>query len=83
MERIREIPIEGATIRLGQLLKLSGIAESGGVGKQLLAAGARVNGAPETRRGRQLHGGDVVEAGGETVRVVAARREGPSGMLGS
>jgi ribosome-associated protein len=67
-----EIPIAGKTIRLGQLLKLSGIAESGGASKALLVDGVRVNGVSENRRGRQLHHGDVVEARGECVRVVAA-----------
>jgi ribosome-associated protein len=62
-------------IRLGQLLKVAGLAESGGEAKALLADGVvTVNGAPEARRGRQLHDGDVVEvAGGEPVRVVAGR----------
>jgi ribosome-associated protein len=69
---IQEVKISGETIRLGQLLKLSGIAESGGEGKALLLAeGVRVNGVPETRRGRQLHDGDLVEARGEGVRVMA------------
>ena len=68
----QEIQITGETIRLGQLLKLSGIAESGGDSKALLAvAGVRVNGVAETRRGRQLHDGDLVEARGERARVVA------------
>jgi ribosome-associated protein len=69
---IHEIQIRGETIRLGQLLKLSGIAESGGASKALLVDGVRVNGVSETRRGRQLHHGDVVEARGESARVVAA-----------
>jgi ribosome-associated protein len=69
---IQEVKISGETIRLGQLLKLSGIAESGGEGKALLLSeGVRVNGVAETRRGRQLHGGDLVEARGAGVRVVA------------
>jgi ribosome-associated protein len=69
---IQEIQITGGTIRLGQLLKLSGIAESGGDSKALLLAEVvRVNGVPETRRGRQLHNGDLVEARGESARVVA------------
>ena len=72
MTAIHEIQIRGETIRLGQLLKLSGIAESGGASKALLLDGVRVNGVPEARRGRQLHPGDVVEAGGESARVVAA-----------
>jgi len=72
VEPIEEVPISGRTIRLGQLLKLSGLAESGGASKLLLEQGVRVNGAPETRRGRQLHDGDVVELGASAVRVVAA-----------
>jgi ribosome-associated protein len=69
---IQEVKISGETIRLGQLLKLSGIAESGGEGKALLLGeGVRVNGVAETRRGRQLRGGDLVEARGTGVRVVA------------
>lgn len=62
--------IRGDTIRLGQLLKLAGIVDSGGEAKELLAAGeVRVNGEVETRRGRQLVDGDEVSAAGETVRV--------------
>jgi ribosome-associated protein len=68
---IHEVPISGETIRL-ELLKLSGLAESGGASKALLADGVRVNGVAETRRGRQLRAGDVVEALGETARVVAS-----------
>jgi ribosome-associated protein len=69
----REVPIRGDVIRLGQLLKLTGVAEGGSEAKELLAEGAvRVNGEPEDRRGRQLRVGDVVEVGGETLRVVAS-----------
>ncbi len=57
-------------IRLGQLLKLAGLADSGAHAKALLATeGVTVNGEPEPRRGRQLHRGDVVEVGEEDVRV--------------
>lgn len=66
----RDVEIRGDTIRLGQLLKLAGLVDAGGEAKELLAAGAvRVNGEVETRRGRQLHAGDEVVAGGETVRI--------------
>jgi ribosome-associated protein len=68
---VREIPIEGDMIRLGQLLKLSDMAGSGGEARELLLEGAvTVNGEPETRRGRQLHRGDVVALGDETAKVV-------------
>lgn len=49
-------------IRLGQFLKLGGIVETGGLARGLLDDGAvTVNGEVETRRGRQLEPGDVVE----------------------
>ncbi len=49
-------------IRLGQFLKLVGLAETGGHARALLDDDAvTVNGEPETRRGRQLRVGDVVE----------------------
>jgi ribosome-associated protein len=65
-----DVEIRGDTIRLGQLLKLSGIAGSGAEAKALLLEhGVTVNGELEVRRGRQLHRGDVVAVGDETVRV--------------
>jgi ribosome-associated protein len=67
---VREVEIRGHTIRLGQLLKLAGIADSGADAKALLADGAvRVNGEPEERRGRQLHPGDEIVTGDEAIRV--------------
>ena len=74
VESIEEIQISGQTIRLGQLLKLSGLAQSGGESKQLLAAGVLVNGVAETRRGRQLRDGDLVEAAGASTRIVLRSR---------
>lgn len=66
----REVEIRGDMIRLGQLLKLSGLAADGGEARHLIAEGdVTVNGEPELRRGRQLHVGDVVRLGGEEVRV--------------
>jgi ribosome-associated protein len=66
-----EIEIRGDTIRLGQMLKLAGIADSGADAKLLLADGAvTVNGEVETRRGRQLHPGDVIAAEGREIVAV-------------
>jgi ribosome-associated protein len=67
---MRDVPIRDDTIRLGQLLKLAGLADSGGDAKELLAEGAvSVNGEPEERRGRQLRSGDVVQVGDEQICV--------------
>lgn len=69
---MQEINITGDMIRLGQLLKLGGVVGSGADGKDLLATGAVfVNGGAETRRGRQLRDGDVVEVGEWEFRVSA------------
>ncbi len=60
-----EVPVRGEGIRLGQFLKLANAVDQGSDVKFLLASGeVRVNGAVETRRGRQLVIGDVVELDG-------------------
>jgi ribosome-associated protein len=68
---VHDIPISDDMIRLGQLLKLAGVVESGGDVKSVLAAAiVRVNGEVEVRRGRQLHRGDVIAVRGRQLRVV-------------
>lgn len=57
-----DVPIRDEMIRLGQLLKLAGIADDGASARILLSDDAvQVNGETETRRGRQLAPGDVLE----------------------
>ena len=69
-----DVAIRGDMIRLGQLLKLADVVDSGGEAKALLAAGeVSVNGEREQRRGRQLRDGDVVSVAGRRLRVVAGR----------
>ena len=67
---MRDVPIDGDMIRLGQFLKLADLIDTGGEAKVLIAAGeVTVNGDVDLRRGRQLHRGDVVRVGGEAARV--------------
>ena len=48
------------------MLKLVNLVDSGGAARAALAEGAvQVNGDVETRRGRQLAVGDVVECAGQ------------------
>jgi ribosome-associated protein len=64
------IPVGPDGIRLGQLLKLANIVESGGEVRALLAdGGVTVNGEVETRRGAQLHQGDVIGIGAAQITV--------------
>ena len=57
-------------ITLGQALKAVSIAGTGGEAKVLVQMGeVLVNGEVETRRGRRLREGDVVEVGEERLEV--------------
>ncbi len=73
-----DIEINEDVIRLGQLLKFSDLVPDGGEAKALIASGAvRVDGEPETRRGRQVGIGSRVEVdlpdGRHELRVVHPR----------
>lgn len=58
------------TIKLDQFLKWVGVAPTGGQAKLLIQTGyVKVNGVPETRRGRKLVAGDRVVVGGQTFTV--------------
>ena len=68
-----KIPITTDFIELNQLLKLAGLASSGGGGKALVAAGGiTVDGAAELRKTAKIQAGQVVMAGEARIRVIAA-----------
>ena len=68
----RAIQIRDETIRLGQLLKLVGIIDSGSEAKEFLVSQlVLVNEQRETRRGRQLRAGDTVRIGEQQLLVSA------------
>jgi ribosome-associated protein len=55
---------------LGRALKAAGLVGTGGEAKVLIQAGeVSVNGEVETRRGRKLEEGDVVEVGDERLEI--------------
>ncbi|WP_022872091.1 RNA-binding S4 domain-containing protein [Nesterenkonia alba] len=63
-----EVPLREGSIRLGQLLKLSGVVESGAVAREAITAGVvRVDGAVVTQRGAQITPGQKVEFTGEEI----------------
>ena len=64
------ITIRDEFIKLGQALKLAGIAESGVEAKEMILNGeAKVNGEVDLRRGRKLYPGDEVECGNSKFNV--------------
>ena len=59
-------------IELNQLLKLTGLCDSGGAGKQLVASGAvQVDGAVELRKTCKIHAGQQVTIDDVVIDVVA------------
>lgn len=71
-----ELPIRDEMIRLGQALKLGSLVEDGSTARTAVEDGlVQVNGDIETRRGRQLHDGDVILYNGASlvIRTEAAQ----------
>jgi len=65
-----EFQLEGDYVELNILLKLTGIAGSGGEGKHLVAEGlVKVDGVVELRKTFKVRAGHVVTIGDETIRV--------------
>ncbi|MCD0280043.1 RNA-binding S4 domain-containing protein [Xanthomonas melonis] len=70
--QILEFDIDGDYIELHQLLKLTGLADSGGQGKAIVASGAvNVDGAQELRKTAKIRPGQVVQLEDVEIRVMA------------
>ena len=62
---------EDEFIKLGQVLKAPGLVDSGVVAKEVIQNGeVKVNGEVDTRRGRKLYDGDLVEFENQTVKIL-------------
>ncbi len=67
---MENIKIKDEFIKLGQLLKLAGLVDSGVDAKIVIQDGlVKVNGETDTRRGRKVVAGDVVEYRGNKIKV--------------
>ena len=67
---MEEIQIRDDFIKLGQALKLAGLADSGVDAKCMIQEGhVKVNGEKEYQRGKKLYPGDVFSYHGQDVRV--------------
>ncbi len=68
-----EFELDHDYIELNQLLKLAGLCDSGGAGKQLVASGAvLVGGQREDRKTAKIRAGQVIRVDDIEIRVVAA-----------
>lgn len=67
---MQKIKIRDEYIKLGQLLKLAGLVENGADAKIVVQDGlVKVNGETDTRRGRKIVAGDIVEYDGSKIQV--------------
>jgi len=64
--------LRGEFVELNQLLKLTGVCDSGGAGKALVAEGAvSVDGQVESRKTAKIRAGQVVTVGDVRISVQA------------
>lgn len=67
-----EFHLDGDHVELNQLLKLTGICDSGGAGKAIVASGeVSVDGKVELRKTAKIRAGQVVTLGDVRIRVLA------------
>jgi ribosome-associated protein len=68
-----DFELRGEYVELCNLLKLAGVADSGGRGKALVAEGlVTLDGHPENRKTAKVRAGQVVECQGVLISVRAA-----------
>ncbi|GGC03722.1 RNA-binding S4 domain-containing protein [Pseudoduganella buxea] len=73
-----EFELTSEYVELNQLLKLVGLCDSGGAGKQLVAGGqVRVDGKQELRKTAKIRAGQQVTVG--DVRIVVVGDSGADG----
>lgn len=72
------VPIRDDSIRLGQLLKLAGVVDDGGLARIVIGNGeVTVDGVVEVRRGAQVRPGQTVTYAGQVLTVVAESGSDP------
>ncbi len=67
---MREVEINQEPTELFKILKFENLAASGGEAKTVVAeGGVKVNGEVDTRKRRKIVAGDVIEFGGDEMRI--------------
>lgn len=71
MSQSIDFELRGDHIALAALLKVTGLADSGGAAKVLVASGdVHVDGRPELRKASKIRAGQTVAVGGNLIRVI-------------
>jgi ribosome-associated protein len=67
---MRLVELSREPVELYKILKFEGLVGSGGEAKLVIAEGeVRVNGVTETRKRKKIVSGDIIEFGGEQIRI--------------
>jgi len=67
---MRVVEISHEPIELYKILKFEGMAASGGEAKTVIAEGlVSINGSIETRKGKKIVSGDIIELGQDRIRI--------------
>ena len=70
MKNMETIQIRDDYIKLGQLLKLAGLVDSGSDAKTEIQEGlVKVNGEVQLQRGKKIYAGDIVEFDEKLIKV--------------
>ncbi len=70
---MRDVVVNSVPVELFKILKFEGLASSGAEAKAVIAEGqVSVNGQVETQKRKKIVEGDVIEFGGQTLRIVTA-----------
>ena len=68
---MEQIKLSEEYIKLGQALKAAGLVSSGVEAKIVIQDGlVSVDGEIDTRRGKKLYGGEVIEFDGQAIKIV-------------
>jgi ribosome-associated protein len=69
--------LDGEYIELNQLLKVTGVCDSGGAGKMIVSSGAvSVDGRQELRRTAKIRAGQIVTVGDVRISVRGGETDG-------
>ena len=70
---MRDVLVNSVPVELFKILKFEGLAGSGAEAKAVITEGqVSVNGQVETQKRKKIVEGDVIEFGGQTLRIVTA-----------
>lgn len=65
-----KIKLREEFIKLGQAIKAANLVESGVEAKMVIQEGlVKVNGETDTRRGKKIFAGDIVDYNGEQIKI--------------